>query len=94
MCRNNGYRPQQYSTTSRWKAIASEWNLQLFQFNFAGMTDARLKKKYQALLKCCVVVFEDIDEMNIVQERPMATLWVVAKRLGTLRDLTLSPVTA
>lgn len=38
------------------------------------MTDNDPKDKYQALLRRCLVAFKDIDEMNIVRQRPMVTL--------------------
>ena len=38
------------------------------------MTDTELGEKYQDSSKRCVVVFEDINEMNIIRERPMVTL--------------------
>ncbi|KAF3033613.1 hypothetical protein E8E12_001596 [Didymella heteroderae] len=56
------YGPPGTGKTSLAQAIASDYDLELFEIKLAKMTDARLQSTFKTLPSRCVVLIEDIDE--------------------------------
>ncbi|KAJ4367842.1 hypothetical protein N0V86_009680 [Didymella sp. IMI 355093] len=62
------YGPPGTGKTSLAQAIASDYDLELFEIKLAKMTDSRLQSTFKSLPSRCVVLFEDIDAAGIGRE--------------------------